>query len=76
MLCCTPDSPRALPAADLATVVREHGGTARVVPVVADAVRMALDESSIEDAVVVTGSLYTVGAARAACRRLGLMSEH
>ncbi|MEO7573912.1 MAG: cyanophycin synthetase, partial [Acidimicrobiales bacterium] len=75
VLCCTPDSPRALPAADLAAVVREHGGTARVVPDVADAVRKALDDSSPEDAVVVTGSLYTVGAARAACRRLGLVSE-
>ena len=75
VLCCTPDSPRALPAGDLAAVVREHGGSARVVPDVAAAVGTALDESSAEDAVVVTGSLYTVGAARAACRRLGLVSE-
>ncbi len=75
VLCCTPDSPRALPADDLAAVVREHGGAARVVPEVADAVCIALDESSIEDAIVVTGSLYTVGAARAACRRLGLVVD-
>jgi len=75
VFCCTPASPRALPAADLAAIVTEHGGTARVMPDVAAAVRAALGESSAEDAVVVTGSLYTVGAARAACRRLGLVSN-
>jgi len=74
VICCTPDSPRAVPAADLAAIVREHGGTARAVPEVAAAFESALDGSAAEDAVVVTGSLYTVGAARAACRRLGLVS--
>jgi dihydrofolate synthase/folylpolyglutamate synthase len=75
VVCCTPDTPRALPAADLAAIVGEHGGHPRVVPAVADAVRTALDAASSGDAVVVTGSLYTVGAARSACRALGLVSS-
>ncbi len=73
VVCCTPDSPRALPAADLAAVVAEHGGRAQVVPDVGDALRTALDAADADDVVLVTGSLYTVGAARAACRSLGLL---
>lgn len=73
VICCTPDSPRALPAADLAAIVAEHGGRPRVVPAVDEALRTALDLADSGDAVVVTGSLYTVGAARAAVRALGLL---
>jgi dihydrofolate synthase/folylpolyglutamate synthase len=75
VVCCTPASPRALPAAELAKHVQRLGGHARVVPVVADALDAALDAADPDDAVLVTGSLYTVGAARAACRRLGLVSD-
>ncbi|MGQ0830254.1 MAG: bifunctional folylpolyglutamate synthase/dihydrofolate synthase [Microthrixaceae bacterium] len=64
VVCCTPDSPRALPAEVLAAHVRAAGGVARVVAEVRAAVHAALDASSPDDAVVVTGSLYTVGAAR------------
>lgn len=64
VVCCTPDSPRALPAADLADVVVAVGGTPRVVPDVRTAVASAIDASTAGDAVIVTGSLYTVGAAR------------
>ena len=71
VVCCTPDSPRAMPAADLATHVEAMGGTAVVREPVADALRDALADSKPEDAVIVTGSLYTVGAARAECRRRG-----
>lgn len=73
VVCCTPDSPRALPAEVLAEEVRALGGTARVVPEVGGALSAALDASGPDDAVVVAGSLYTVGAARAACRALGLL---
>jgi len=73
VVCCTPDSPRALPAAELAEVVRRLGASARVVPDVGDALATALEHAHDEDAVLVTGSLYTVGAARAAARRLGLL---
>jgi dihydrofolate synthase/folylpolyglutamate synthase len=74
VVCCSPDSPRAMPAAALADHVRAAGATARVVADVGDALAVALEASADEDAVLVTGSLYTVGAARAACRRLGLLS--
>jgi len=73
VVCCTPDSPRALPAAELAEVARRVGASARVVPDVGDALATALEHARDEDAVLVTGSLYTVGAARAAARRLGLL---
>jgi len=33
----------------------------------------AADEAGEDDLVMVTGSLYAVGAARTACRRLGLV---
>jgi dihydrofolate synthase/folylpolyglutamate synthase len=70
VLCCTPGSYRALPADDLAAIVAELGGRARVVADVATAVRTAVDGAGPEDLVLVTGSLYTVGAARAACRSI------
>ncbi len=73
VICCTPDSPRALPAEALAEVVAQLGGTPRVVPEVGKALQHALDAAAHDDAVLVTGSLYTVGAARAACRKLGLL---
>jgi dihydrofolate synthase / folylpolyglutamate synthase len=70
VVCCTPGSPRALPAEDLAEVVGELGGRARVVPEVGKAVLAALDHAGADDAVLVTGSLYTVGAARRAARSI------
>lgn len=71
VVCCTPDSPRAVPAAELVAHVEAMGGTAVVRENVGEALRDALADSKPEDAVIVTGSLYTVGAARTACRRLG-----
>lgn len=73
VVCCVPDSPRALPAEELAEHVRSLGGRARVIRDVATAVEAALAAAEPDDVVLVTGSLYTVGAARAACRRLGLL---
>lgn len=73
VVCCTPDSPRALPAGALAEVVAALGGEARVIPDVGAALDAALLDADPDDAVLVTGSLYTVGAARSACRRLGLI---
>lgn len=73
VVCCAPDWSRALPAEELAAGVRAIGGTARVVPEVGEALESALGEASASDAILVTGSLYTVGAARAACRKLGLL---
>jgi dihydrofolate synthase/folylpolyglutamate synthase len=73
VICCTPDSPRALPGADLAAAVERLGGRPRVVPEIARALEAALDAAASADVIVVTGSVYTVGAARDACRRLGLL---
>jgi dihydrofolate synthase/folylpolyglutamate synthase len=73
---CTPPSPRALPAADLAAAVAARGVAVEVQPDVAHAVEIAwgLAEAAGEgDLVMVTGSLYTVGAARTAARHLGLL---
>ncbi|HWW45201.1 MAG TPA: Mur ligase family protein, partial [Acidimicrobiia bacterium] len=42
VVCCTPDSPRALPAGELAAIVAELGGTPSVVPEVGGAVRAAV----------------------------------
>jgi len=73
VVCCAPDTPRALPAEVLASAVQAMGGTARVVPEVGRALEWALDTADGDDAILVTGSLYTVGAARAACRTLRLL---
>lgn len=75
VVCCTPDSPRAVPAATLAEHVDALGGTAAVVDDVAAALRRALVDAATGDAVVVAGSLYTVGAARAECRRSGMLRD-
>lgn len=64
VVCCAPDWPRALPAAELADAVRNRGIEAEVADDVTEAVERALVLSAEEDAVVVTGSLYTAGEAR------------
>ena len=75
VVCCTPDSPRSLPARALADVVTRLGGRPVVVDDGAAALEVGLAGANAEDLVLVTGSLYTVGAARAACRRLGLVRD-
>jgi dihydrofolate synthase/folylpolyglutamate synthase len=72
----TPPTPRAVPAADLAAVVARHEIDAVTVPDVGDAVTRAWQttrDEGDEGLVIVTGSLYAAGAARTACRRLGLV---
>ncbi len=69
VIACRPDSPRAVPAADVAGAAGRLGLEAEVAGSVAEAVSRALALSSPEDAVLVTGSLYTVGEARRALRR-------
>lgn len=65
-----PPSPRAVPAEDVAAVARALGALVEQVDDVASAVGRALDVSTSEDAVVVAGSLYVVGAARTALHRM------
>lgn len=71
LVACTPDSPRALPAEDLVGVAAGLGLSARRIDPVDRALDAVLAEAGPEDAVVVAGSLYLVGAARAWCRRHG-----
>jgi dihydrofolate synthase/folylpolyglutamate synthase len=85
VICCTPPSPRGIPADELASVVAARGAAVSVVPDVGSAVEAAWRAATAGDPgahsadgadggiVIVTGSLYTVGAARTACRRLGLV---
>jgi dihydrofolate synthase/folylpolyglutamate synthase len=63
------DTPRALAAEDVAAAARALGVQAIVVPGVAEALRRAVDGASPSDVVLVAGSLYVAGAARAAQRR-------
>ncbi len=60
----SPEIQRALAAGTLAEVVRKNGKEAVVKPNVAEAVEEALRLTPADEAVLVTGSLYTVGNAR------------
>jgi len=64
VVCCTPPSPRAIPAAETAAAATGLGCEAVAVDPVEGAVARALDSAGEDDAVFVTGSLYVVGAAR------------
>jgi len=65
---CPPPSPRAQPAVDVARAAVRLGVRALVAETVADAVARAREQAHEDDLVLVTGSLYVVGAARAALR--------
>lgn len=64
VVACTPDSPRALPASEVATAAAALGVPAEVIPDIGRAVTRAVDRGGADDAVLITGSLYVVGAAR------------
>jgi len=65
VICCTPPSPRGIPAEETAAAARElECGQVLVVPDVARACDSALQRATADDAVLVTGSLYVVGEAR------------
>lgn len=67
VIACEPDWPRALPSEETAAAAKAAGCDAvEVVPDVAAAVARALEVAKPDDLVFVTGSLYVVGAARAA----------
>lgn len=73
---CPPPSPRAQPAEEVAEAARSLGCDAVAVHSVADALDVALAEARPDELVLVTGSLYVVGAARTALRgRAGLAPE-
>jgi dihydrofolate synthase / folylpolyglutamate synthase len=64
VVCCEPDSPRAVPATEVARLAQELGAEAVVADSVAEACRHALSVAADDDAVLVCGSLYVVGEAR------------
>ena len=64
IVACSPDSPRAIPASELAAAAESLGIVSESVSTVEDAVERALALSSPDDFVLVTGSLYVVGPAR------------
>jgi dihydrofolate synthase/folylpolyglutamate synthase len=70
IVCCTPDTPRAIPAAEVAEVARRFGGEVLAIPNIGAACDRALLDAGGDDAVLVTGSLYVVGAARTHLRRV------
>jgi dihydrofolate synthase / folylpolyglutamate synthase len=66
VICTTPPSPRAVPATEVAEAAARAGLEVEVVPDVAEALERAKAIATSEDRIIVTGSLYAVGAARAA----------
>jgi len=64
VVACTPRSPRAVPAEDVAAAARALGVDAEVVADVGHAVDAALGVANADDAILVAGSLYVAGAAR------------
>jgi dihydrofolate synthase/folylpolyglutamate synthase len=69
LVACRPDSPRAVDPVEIARAARSRGVEAEVVAEVAEAVSVARGLAGPDDLVVVTGSTYVVGAARAARHR-------
>jgi dihydrofolate synthase/folylpolyglutamate synthase len=65
VVCCTPPSPRALPSDELAAAAHRLGLRAEAAPSIEAGLDWALRDSSGDDLVFVSGSLYLVGAARA-----------
>ena len=65
LVACPPPSPRAQPPEDLEKAAQALGVPALTAPSVEDAVGLAQAEATEDDLILVTGSLYVVGAARA-----------
>jgi len=68
---CRPPSPRAQPAEAVVAAAARLGLRARPFDGVLEALEAAHGEAAGDELVLVSGSLYTVGAARAEARRLG-----
>ena len=64
VIACTPDSPRAIPAPEVAAAATGLGIVAESVSSVEEALARALGLAGHDDFILVTGSLYVVGPAR------------
>ncbi|MHB8243750.1 MAG: bifunctional folylpolyglutamate synthase/dihydrofolate synthase [Acidimicrobiales bacterium] len=69
VIACTPPSPRALPTSDVVEAAVAAGLKAEDGGEVSEALDRALELAGSDDLVLVTGSLYVVGAARTHLRR-------
>lgn len=76
IVACTPPSPRALAGAEVAAAAGSLGLEAVDGGDVGDALALALDRAGPDDLVLVTGSLYAVGAAREALRATPVADLH
>lgn len=71
VVCCNAPSPRARPAREIAQAVTDMGAAHVVVAdTVEQACDIALNDATSDDAVLVAGSLYVVGAARSHLRKV------
>ena len=68
-ICITPQSPRALPARELADFLNRYNKPVAVCDAIRDGVSLALDRSDDESVVCAVGSLYSVGEIRACFER-------
>ena len=68
-ICITPESPRALPARELADFLNRFNKPVAVCDTIRDGVSLALDRSDGESVVCAVGSLYSVGEIRACFER-------
>lgn len=68
LIACTPDSPRAIRAPEVAAAADGLGIVAEAVSSVEQAVHRALGVASADDLILITGSLYVVGPARTVLR--------
>jgi dihydrofolate synthase/folylpolyglutamate synthase len=66
VIACTAPSPRAVPAAQIASAAKDLGLPCVTVEDVGEAVKEGLSAAEEDEMVLVTGSLYVVGAARSA----------
>jgi dihydrofolate synthase/folylpolyglutamate synthase len=64
VVCCTPPSERGIPADEVLAIAQSLGCEAVAYDDVVKACDRALDEAGSDDAILVAGSLYVVGAAR------------
>jgi len=70
VICTAAALPRAMPPDELAAAIRGFGRKVHVAPTVASALRAAVKKAKPEEVVLVTGSVYVVGEAMQALRRL------
>jgi folylpolyglutamate synthase/dihydropteroate synthase len=71
VIACTAPSPRGVDVADVARAARDIGcDTVLTAETVERACALALRMADVDDAILATGSLYLIGDARAALRRL------